>query len=225
MNYPQETNEILHRTFDSTARSTTMIKFVILLVTLGTLSCASDQPSPRDQEIAQVRTHLQRAETLVQQAQLKNWTPAQQLQRARVLQNLRTYIAAEAYPENDIVDEQTPIFIDRFGARCAMAALIEASGDSDLVQRIASNSNLARIRELRDDADLLRWLDDHGITIDEAAAIQPSYSNTTAQSWHPTASVVVGIWGGSQLGGTAPGAQVDLGFGVRVGARHRTGRS
>ncbi|MBS2033039.1 MAG: hypothetical protein JST54_34520 [Deltaproteobacteria bacterium] len=56
-----------------------------------------------------------------------------------------------------------------------MGALLEAGGEQQLVQRIAHERNLARVRELADEPRLLAWLDAAGLTVAEAAAIQPSY--------------------------------------------------
>jgi len=56
-----------------------------------------------------------------------------------------------------------------------MAHLIERSGGSDLVRRVATTCNNARVRELAGDPELLAWLEREGLTTDEAARIQPAY--------------------------------------------------
>jgi hypothetical protein len=56
-----------------------------------------------------------------------------------------------------------------------MAYLIEQSGDGDLVARVAATHNNARIWELQDDPALGAWLDHNGMTLAEAARVQPQY--------------------------------------------------
>jgi hypothetical protein len=140
----------------------------------------------------------------------------------RALADLRAYIDAEAYPTNDVMPGTTPIFIDRFGVRCAMAALIEASGHAALVERIARDHLYARIEELGDDPELVRWLDDHGLTLAEAARIQPSYANRSASRWAPTASLGVFVQAGAAHDDAGTELDAWLLVGVRVGARRIT---
>ena len=68
-----------------------------------------------------------------------------------------------------------PFFRDGQGALCAMAYLIERSGRRDLVDRVALTRNNAFIAELANDPELRVWLDSVGLTVTEAARIQPTY--------------------------------------------------
>lgn len=61
-----------------------------------------------------------------------------------------------------------------------MAYLIEQSGHGGLVARIATTHNTARIGDLKDDAELVAWLHRNGLTVAEAARIQPAYENPLA---------------------------------------------
>jgi hypothetical protein len=56
-----------------------------------------------------------------------------------------------------------------------MAYLIDRSGRRDLVDRVAATRNNAFIAELADDSALRAWLDSVGLSVTEAARIQPSY--------------------------------------------------
>jgi hypothetical protein len=56
-----------------------------------------------------------------------------------------------------------------------MAYLIDRSGRRDLVDRVAFTRNNAYIAELADDPDLRVWLDSVGLSVAEAARIQPEY--------------------------------------------------
>lgn len=178
----------------------------VLLLLVGCSESAREQ--------ARVRTHLEGAYAVVSTAR-PSLTPTQQARRTDLLRSLRAYIDAGRYPVNEVSSERTPVFIDRVGTRCAMAALIEASGDAELARRIARTDNLARIRSLATDTELNTWLVTHGLTLTEAARIQPSYDNLVTTRVLPTASVL----GTVQVGGTfgdgfdflgAPAARVGL---------------
>ncbi|HYU51546.1 MAG TPA: hypothetical protein VEK37_01320, partial [Gemmatimonadaceae bacterium] len=78
--------------------------------------------------------------------------------------------------ENDkFSDRAVPFFRDSHGTRCAMAYLVDRSGRGDIVDHITKTRNNAFIRELTDDQALVAWLDASGLTVDEAARIQPQY--------------------------------------------------
>lgn len=175
--------------------------------------------SERAREIARVRAHLERVERELRASAPLGLNAAQAEKRAAIIEDLHRYILDEKYPTNRVSQRMTPIFVDGDGARCAVASLLEQSGHRDLVGRIARASNLAYVEELKGDAELQAWLVENGLTLLEAARIQPSYANTTATSWQPTVSVF-----GSVQGGGAPdiGAHIALAPGVRIGARRVT---
>jgi hypothetical protein len=95
---------------------------------------------------------------------------------------LAAYRARGRFPRNDRFTTRTPFFIDSNGTRCAMAHLIEASGERALVERIATQANNAYIAELSSDAELLAWLAAHGLSVEEAARIQPNYTPSLPQA-------------------------------------------
>jgi hypothetical protein len=95
--------------------------------------------------------------------------------RALLLDELARYRRRGRFPKNRDFAERTPYFIDRAGTRCAMAHLLEVGGERELVQKIAREQNNARVRELAGEPRLLAWLDAAGLTVEEAAEIQPSY--------------------------------------------------
>ncbi len=181
-------------------------------------SLAAACTSPRDAaEHARVQAHLEGALAMVEAATPKGLTPAQLEARYRLIHFLHEYIDAGQFPVNDVSTERTPIFIDRLGTRCAMASLIERTGHGALVARVARTNNLARVHQLAADTELGQWLTSNGMTLDEAARVQPSYDNLVTTRWAPTfAALATGSVGG------ALGTGLELGGGpaVRVGARH-----
>ena len=127
-------------------------------------------------DVARIRHHLAGAEALLLARDASTLTPSQRAARARHVVALRAYRQRGVFPHNHLVaDRRTPVFVDEHGTRCAMAYLIERSGDRALVARIASTRNLARIRELAGDSELGAWLDRNGLSVAEAARIQPEY--------------------------------------------------
>jgi hypothetical protein len=74
-----------------------------------------------------------------------------------------------------------PFFRDSRGTLCAMAYLIDRSGRGDLVDRVARTRNNAFIAELAGDPDLRAWLDSVGLTVAEAARIQPQYGGSVSE--------------------------------------------
>jgi hypothetical protein len=189
-----------------------------IAVTIVLASCGS--PADRTREVARVRAHLEGVEGELRASTPATLTAVQAEQRALAIEHLRQYIDAERYPLNDLSDETTPIFVDGHGARCAVAALLEASGHGALVERIARTHNLAYVRELADDPDLQAWLTANGVTLTEAARIQPEYPNWHRSTWQPTASVVFSVDGGVLPGA---GAEAVYAPGIRFGARRVTG--
>jgi hypothetical protein len=102
------------------------------------------------------------------------------------------------------------------------------------VDRVARTRNLARIPELADEPELLEWLVETGLTLDEAAWIQPAYNGWPGgpgpareegiPSRYLMTSAVAGTVGGLSVGwnwiGLRSGAPPSLGvtLGVAAGA-------
>ena len=131
--------------------------------------------APLDGESARIRSHLAGVEAELRAAGVASLGPAQRHWRARLLDELHRYWKRGRFPHNTFVDRESPVFVDRDGTRCAVAELIALSGNADLVARVAAASNTAYVAELAGDAELSRWLVEHGLTAAEAARIQPAY--------------------------------------------------
>lgn len=129
----------------------------------------------KELEIQRVADHIQRAEAMASQRDTAQLSHTQRLVRHLLLQALADYRAAGRFPKNRDFAKRTPYFIDADGTRCAMAHLMELGGERDLVAQLARERNNAYVRELADEPALLAWLEAAGFTVDEAAAIQPSY--------------------------------------------------
>ncbi|HEX9610952.1 MAG TPA: hypothetical protein VF978_03620 [Gemmatimonadales bacterium] len=143
-----------------------------------------------DAERNRLRAHFAEVAAELVARDVSDLLPAQRAARARHIERLQAYARAGVFPHNtDFPGQRVPYFIDRVGTRCAMAYLIEQSGHGDYVHRVAVKTNNAFIANIARDpelaAPLIRWLDENGLTVEEAARIQPAYDG------RPCCTVVV----------------------------------
>jgi len=83
---------------------------------------------------------------------------------------------AGQFPKNmRVPHRRTPVFVDDEGTPCAVASLMLQSGERNLVESVARIDNHLNIREVRA-GPVIGWLEQEGLTKEEAARIQPSYS-------------------------------------------------
>lgn len=131
-------------------------------------------------ERARVRAHFREVLAELSARDVSHLTDLPRARRAALLAELGRYAITGRFPKNrDFPTQLVPIFIDASGTRCAMAHLIESTGDTDLVAAVASQRNHARIREIETDPTLQSWLARAGLTAAEAARIQPAYCFVT----------------------------------------------
>jgi hypothetical protein len=132
------------------------------------------QPLARRLEVARLQAHFDSVDTELRQATMLGGQRTGS--RITLMGWLREYREAARFPQNDRFPQRAmPFFRDRHGTLCAMAYLIERSGRGDIVDRVALTRNNAFIAELAGDRELRSWLDSVGLTVAEAARIQPSY--------------------------------------------------
>jgi hypothetical protein len=139
------------------------------------------QPAPAD-EISRVQEHLSGALALAAMRSERALDPAQRLTRALLLEELISYRDAGIFPKNrDFIGERRPYFVDGDGTPCAMAHLMSLGGANELVAEIARTRNNAYVEELAVDDRFVSWLRAAGLTLEEAARIQPSYCPSAAE--------------------------------------------
>jgi hypothetical protein len=145
------------------------------VTTLAALrSNGEDDPFPSEKE--RLRTHFDSVLIELRNRDVSGLDAHQRRTRAQLIGALERYRNAGVFPHNhDFPGERVPYFRDAHGTLCAMAYLVAATGRSDLVDGIAHGRNNAHIPELADDRRLLAWLDSVGLTVAEAARIQPAY--------------------------------------------------
>jgi hypothetical protein len=143
---------------------------------LRDLSFGDADSQHRRLEVARLRAHFDSVDAELRLPTELLLTPAQRLGRTTLIGWLREYREAGSFPRNDrFPDRAMPFFRDSRGVLCAMAYLIDRSGRRDLVDRVASTRNNVSIPELAGDPELRTWLDSVGLSVAEAARIQPFY--------------------------------------------------
>jgi hypothetical protein len=149
---------------------------------LRDLSYGDADSQHRRLEVTRLRAHFDSVDAELRLPMALPLTPAQRTGRATLIGWLREYREAGSFPRNDRFPERAmPFFRDSRGVLCAMAYLIDRSGRRDLVDRVASTRNNAFIPDLAGDRELRTWLDSVGLSVAEAARIQPVYEPPPAE--------------------------------------------
>ena len=157
---------------------TVLVLLVSLTLPFGLRDVSSGDPEyqHRRLEVARLRAHFDSVDADLRLPTALPLTHAQHMGRATLIGWLREYREGGSFPWNDrFPDRAMPFFRDSRGVLCAMAYLIDRSGRRDLVDRVASTRNNGFIPELAGDPELRTWLDSVGLSVAEAARIQPTY--------------------------------------------------
>ena len=126
-------------------------------------------------EVQRVRRHLRRAERAASAASVAHLSSAQRRRRAWLLAELALYRERGRFPKNrEFRGKRVPVFVDPEGTRCAVGHLLELSGQHELVRRVQERVNHVRVKELANERELRAWLAWSGLTLEEAALIQPT---------------------------------------------------
>jgi|JI10StandDraft_1071094.scaffolds.fasta_scaffold80570_3 hypothetical protein len=156
-----------------------------VFVGLGFLGIVSQPAAPHEAseravakqataEVTRLRHWFAEVEVQLGDAPVDHLDPTTQAARQGVLAALHDYAEAGLFPRGR-PGTWGPTFMDAEHTRCAVAALMEVTGEDALAERIAVTQNLAEVIDFADDPEVLAWLDAHGLTTAEAMAIQPSY--------------------------------------------------
>ena len=153
---------------------------VILAVAVGSAALfGASTPSPvssaRAAEVMRLERHFDSVDIELRSRDVSALNATQRANRAQLVSWLRDYRNADRFPVNNRFSQATPFFRDKDGVLCAMAYLIDRSGRSDIVDKVAATRNNAYIRQLADDPALISWLNDWGLSVAEAGRIQPTY--------------------------------------------------
>ncbi len=94
--------------------------------------------------------------------------------RAANLARFRAYQQGGVFPSNTFAARKLNVWMDAEGHLCAAATIINASGQSALVQQVAEQTNFIRLADVKQ-GPLMDWILTSGLTQDEIAAIQEPF--------------------------------------------------
>ncbi len=199
---------------------------LILTVTGASHPVTSPRHTAQDEQ-QRIHAHFDSVLAELGLRDVRSLTAPQRAERARLVATLAAYNARAVFPHNyDFPDQPTPYFVDRqTGTRCAVAHLLESTGRRDIVDRVTRANNNVWVAQLAGDSALATWLDQHGITLAEAARIQVPYVSSAEQTMIVTVvvgapialvgSLATGIWNAT---GNADGhRRSGLVFGIASG--------
>ncbi|MXW68074.1 MAG: hypothetical protein F4Z72_13885, partial [Gemmatimonadales bacterium] len=152
----------------------------------------SSRIEPAVLEARRIEGHLRDVEEALRRKATDALSAAQRERRNTALNWLREYRERGEFPHNHThAGGRVPVFVDEHGTPCAVAYLLQRSGRENLVREIAGADNNVYAWELADDGRFSEWLDEMGLTLEEAARIQPNYADyclcivAEAMEWTP----------------------------------------
>lgn len=120
-----------------------------------------------------IQAHLRRTERALRDVD-PDLPPEKRRRRAEALDHIRDYWQRGRFPTNEQSTERVPCFVGANGEPCAMAYLLQQDGRDDLVREVMAEDPTLRFEDV-EDGPLVDWVEERGLTPEEAARIQPSY--------------------------------------------------
>ena len=143
---------------------------------LGTSSAvASDVVGPVQAEQARLRRHFAMVGQVMSAYTPTGLDDAALQNRRAIIAELGRYAERGVFPRNSRhPNVRRPYFIDDGDRACAVGHLMMASGYEHAARDIAASQNNAYVHGIHS-AEVGPWLATHGLTLEEAALIQPGY--------------------------------------------------
>lgn len=134
-----------------------------------------NQPTLKTNEKLRLQTHLEYVEKILRNRDVSHLTKEQQENRLKMLDLLKDYWTAGAFPKNyDYPDQRIPCFIDKVGNICAVGYLIEQTAGRQVAEEINSKFKYEYVLAMNDPI-IDNWVQSTGLTKEEYAMIQPAY--------------------------------------------------
>lgn len=150
------------------------LAYALAFAVIATPASAAPLPAHVAADQVRIREHLSSVEAYLRALDTSHLSAELQAERARNLDRLHDYWVAGVFPRNDVVDYPTPIFIDDGGRACAVGYLMIESGWGDAARAVSHQQNLAFVEGI-ESPKLGEWVAQSGLTVQEAAWIQPFY--------------------------------------------------
>lgn len=131
-------------------------------------------PGPNDTDYDRVMAHLEYAEYRIRQATPDDCPPEIAARRFELLDHLRDYRMAGAFPLNYERADRRPCFIDSVGRICAVGYLVEQTAGRELAEKINEEYKYAYVMEMQA-PEIESWMNTTGLKVEEFAMIQPYY--------------------------------------------------
>lgn len=126
-------------------------------------------------EDERIRNHLRNTEITMREKDCSHLTDELKKSREDKIKLLHEYWVRGNYPLNTgFPQERLPFIKDEFDTPCAMAYIIEESGNKELAKLLHKQNNNIFIKDVND-GPLIDWINESGITKEEACQIQPTY--------------------------------------------------
>lgn len=133
------------------------------------------KPAAHSNEFLRIQTHLEYVENLLRSKNTDALTDQEKINRSAALDLLHQYWTAGIFPKNyDHPEKRVPCFIDKDGSICAVGFLIEKTAGRDAAETINAKHKYEKIIEMHD-ADVMAWVEQSGLTLEECAMVQPAY--------------------------------------------------
>ncbi len=127
-------------------------------------------------DVDRIQLHLANVESALRARDVGDLSPGQLERRATALDWLREYRLRGVFPHNHThPGQRVPVFVDKHGTHCAVGYLLRRSGEAELIEHVVAADNNVRVMELASSERLRSWLEETGLTLEEAAWIQPKY--------------------------------------------------
>ena len=142
----------------------------------GSQPAVESPPAVAAVEVDRIRLHLGNVEFALRARETDGLSADRQARRAVALDWLREYRQRGLFPHNHThPGARVPVFVDEHGTHCAVGYLLKRSGHTALVNDVVAADNNIRVRELAGNERFRNWLEETGLTLEEAAWIQPTY--------------------------------------------------
>lgn len=123
-----------------------------------------------------IRFHLMQVERLLRSRPVAHLPEEQQGKRKANLDVLNAYWKNGVFPVNSQHQNRQPYFVDDTDIYCAVGYLMKQSGADDMARSIHATQNFNYLFDI-DHPQLMKWVENSGLTLDELALIQPGYIN------------------------------------------------